>query len=144
MELLLCRLEQFEVIELLREQSRNLEQGGDIVDIAVDALGNPGILHLDRQKFAFAGQRAVDLADAGGGNRARLEPAETGAPVLAPFVRKHLVQLRAERIGEWAVGQGRLRSRCRIGSYGLGRWAIGRNGCWSLARDGTGCRNRCR
>ena len=49
--------------------------------------------YLDREEAAVAGRRAVDLADRGGGDRARLEPLKPRPPILAPLRRKNLLQL---------------------------------------------------
>ena len=92
-ELLLGGGHQLVHLELGRGETGDLEQGHDIVDIAVDRLGDARVLHLDRQLLAIAGEGLVDLTDAGGGDGARVEPAELLAPLRPPFGAQHLVEL---------------------------------------------------
>ena len=92
-ELLLGSGHQLFDLQLGRGKARHFEQGHHIIHIAVDAFGNAGILHLDRQLFAIAGQGLVHLANAGGCDRARIEPAELLAPIGPPFGFEHLIEL---------------------------------------------------
>ena len=70
---------------LLRQQAGNAQQGGDVVDIAVDALANAGILHLDRQVPAVLGCARMHLADRGRGHRGEGKVLEMPIPALAPI-----------------------------------------------------------
>ncbi len=81
-------------IDAARQQPRDAQQRRDIVDIGIDAGGDAGILHLDRQHAAIGQLGAVDLADRCGRDRMRLEMAEAPPPVAPPFGGEHLVELR--------------------------------------------------
>ena len=94
MELPLRFGEQRRDVDRLGERAGHAQQRRDIVDIRIDAVAHPGILHLDRQIAPVGGPRAVDLADRRRGERPGIEAREPAPPILAPIARKHLLELR--------------------------------------------------
>ena len=80
-------------VELGRQQPGELDQRGDIVDIAVDALAHAGILHLDRKVAPVECLCAVHLADRGGGDGPEIEAGKALFPAATPVLIEHIAQL---------------------------------------------------
>jgi len=91
-------------VQALGQQTGNSQQCGDVVDVAVDALTDAGVLNLDRQMPAIPGQCGVDLANRGGRHRRKGKTREMPIPVFAPMgvedgdklAHRHRVGIRAQ------------------------------------------------
>ena len=91
-------------VQAFRQQTGNPEQGGDVIDIAVDALADAGVLHLDRQVSAVFGPRGVNLADRGRCHRGEGKALKMLIPTFAPMrienddqlAHRHRVRVRTQ------------------------------------------------
>ena len=92
-QLLLRFVEQWRNVEAGGQQTGQAQQGGHVIDVGINAGGNAGILHLDRNHPPIGQLGTVHLPDRGGGNRRRLEPGKPAAPILAPFGDQDLIKL---------------------------------------------------
>ena len=80
-------------IDLARQQTRRRDQNAEIVDIAINTLGNARELHLDCQIATVPGDRPVHLADRGGSKRTRVKALKPRQPALTPGRVQHLFEL---------------------------------------------------
>ena len=71
-------------IQLPGQQAGDPQQGGDVIDVAVDAVPDARILDLDGQIVAGQRQGAVHLSDRGGGDGVEVELLELRLPAPAP------------------------------------------------------------
>ena len=65
----------------------------EVAEVGLDRLGDAGVLELDRDLVAVERDRAVDLADRGGGERLLLEGLEVVADLAAELLLEQLADL---------------------------------------------------
>jgi hypothetical protein len=70
-------------VEPGREPLDQRQQHREVAEVGLDRLGDAGVLELDRDLVAVERDRAVDLADRGGGERL-LSKASKWSPTLPP------------------------------------------------------------
>ena len=78
-------------VEPGREPLDERQQQREVAQVGVDRLGDAGVLDLDRDRLPVARDRAVDLADRGGGERLLLELGEHGGRLLAQLLAQQLL-----------------------------------------------------
>ena len=76
-----------------RQEVEAPQQRGEVVDVAVHAARDAGILDLERELAPALLPRAVDLANRGRGDRLEVEVREFLLPALAVFAAEHATQL---------------------------------------------------
>ncbi|KFB72307.1 MAG: hypothetical protein AW09_002507 [Candidatus Accumulibacter phosphatis] len=80
-------------IKTARQQAGNAQQGGDIVDVAVDTLSDAGVLDLYGQAPPILRLRQMDLADRRCRHRRERELPEMTVPAMPPVGIEHAGQL---------------------------------------------------
>ena len=70
-------------VEFPGQDARHVEEHGEVVHVAVDALRDARVLDLQGQIPAVGRPRPVNLADRGGGHGLEIEGREAGFPALA-------------------------------------------------------------
>lgn len=78
-----------------RDEPRQGQQRNDVVEVAVDARGDAGILHLDRQIATLPRPGAMHLPDGGGGYGRHVEIFEPIPPSRPPLLCQLLFELPA-------------------------------------------------
>ncbi len=80
-------------VEPGREPLDQRQQQREVAEVGLDRLGDAGVLELDRDLVAVERDRAVDLADRGGGERLLLEGLEVVADLAAELLLEQLADL---------------------------------------------------
>ncbi len=100
-------------VELDGQDARQAQQAGQVVDVAVDAAGDAGVLDLERQLAAVPRDGPVHLPDGGGRDRLEVELAKALLPALAVGAAQHAPHLG----GRHGVRRG-AQHRQRVGELG--------------------------
>ena len=80
-------------IKAAGQQTGNTQQGGDIIDVAVDTLANAWVLDLYRQASPVLRLRQMDLPDRRRRHRSERELPEMTVPAMPPVLIEHAGQL---------------------------------------------------
>ncbi len=88
-KLTLGLLDQRPEVDLARKDPGHAQRCRQVVDVAVDAAGDTGVLDLERQLAPVDGRRGMNLPDRGRGDRLEVEAPEVALPARAPRLPKH-------------------------------------------------------